>query len=78
MRAVWLFAPYAAVSLSITGDGTKLTHVGLARVDETPQELRRHAEHCRHLAKSLVDERMRSILKTMASEFDQQARDLTR
>jgi hypothetical protein len=45
-------------------------------VDRTPQQLRQHAEHCRHLANSQVDERMRLILKTMADEFDQQAVDL--
>jgi hypothetical protein len=43
-------------------------------VDETPQQLRRQAEHCRHLAKSQFDERVRRILKTMADEFDQQSR----
>lgn len=42
-------------------------------MDETPQELRRHAEHCRHLAKSQFDERLRLILRTMANEFDEQA-----
>ncbi|MFL6729350.1 MAG: hypothetical protein ACJ8E3_05820 [Sphingomicrobium sp.] len=45
-------------------------------MDRTPHELRLHAEHCRHLADSQIDERVRLILKTMASEFDQQARDL--
>jgi hypothetical protein len=44
-------------------------------VDETPQQLRQQAEHCRHLAKSQFDERTRVILKTMAEEFDQQADD---
>jgi hypothetical protein len=45
-------------------------------VDRTPHELRLHAEHCRNLADSQADERVRLILKTMASEFDQHARDL--
>jgi hypothetical protein len=45
-------------------------------VDETPHQLRQHAEHCRHLAKSQFDERTRLILKTMADEFDQQAHDI--
>jgi len=45
-------------------------------VDGTPLQLRRHAEHCRYLADSQVDERIRLILKTMASEFDQQALEL--
>lgn len=45
-------------------------------MDQTPQGLRRHAEHCRYLASSLIDERTRLILKTMASEFDEQAEDL--
>ena len=44
-------------------------------MDETPQQLRQQAEHCRHLAKSQFDERTRVILKTMAEEFDQQADD---
>jgi hypothetical protein len=42
-------------------------------VDGTPHELRRHAEHCRHLATSQNDDRTRLILQTMASEFDDQA-----
>jgi len=45
-------------------------------VDRTPLELRRHAEHCRHLADSQFDDRVRLILRTMATEFDQQAFDL--
>jgi len=45
-------------------------------VDRTPQQLRQHAEHCRHLANSQVDERIRLILKTMAGEFDGQALEL--
>jgi len=44
-------------------------------VDQTPLQLRHQAEHCRHLANSQFDERLRLILKTMADEFDQQARD---
>ena len=44
-------------------------------VDETPQQFRQQAEHCRHLAESQFDERVRLILKTMADEFDQQAGD---
>ena len=42
-------------------------------MDSTPQQLRRHAEHCRTLADSQVDERTRLILTTMADEFDLQA-----
>ena len=45
-------------------------------MDQSPQELRRHAEHCRHLAHSQFDARLRLILETMASEFEQQALDL--
>jgi hypothetical protein len=45
-------------------------------VDQTPHGLRRHADHCRHLAKSQFDERIRVILVTMADEFDQQALDM--
>ena len=40
------------------------------------QQLRLHAEHCRDLAHGQNDERTRVILRTMADEFDQQARDL--
>jgi hypothetical protein len=47
-------------------------------VDQTPQQLRQQAEHCRHLAESQFDERLRLILKTMASEFEQQASDCAR
>jgi len=43
-------------------------------VDETPQQLRQQAEHCRHLAQSQFDERVRLILENMANELDQQAR----
>jgi hypothetical protein len=42
-------------------------------VDQTPQQLRQQAEHCRHLAESQFDERVRLILRDMADEFDQQA-----
>jgi hypothetical protein len=45
-------------------------------VDSFPHELRLRAEHCRHLADSQFDERLRLILRTMAEEFDQQAEDL--
>jgi len=44
-------------------------------VDQTPQQLRQQAEHCRHLAESQFDERVRLILRNMADEFDQQATD---
>jgi hypothetical protein len=40
------------------------------------QQLRLHAEHCRDLAHGQNDERTRLILRTMADEFDQQARDI--
>jgi hypothetical protein len=45
-------------------------------VDPTPQQLRQQAEHCRDLAQSLVDERVRLILTGMAADYDQQASDL--
>jgi hypothetical protein len=45
-------------------------------VDSTPLQLRRHAEHCRTLADSQADERVRLILNTMAEEYDRQAVDL--
>jgi hypothetical protein len=44
-------------------------------VDDTPADLRRHAAHCRNLAHASGD-RMRTILLTMATEFDSQARNL--
>jgi len=50
--------------------------VSLVSVDRTPHQLRQHAEHCRHLADSQIDERTRLILRTMADEFDKQALDL--
>jgi len=55
--------------------GTNLTYVSFCKVADTPQQLRHQAEHCRHLADSQNDERVRLILKTMATEFDQQAVD---
>jgi hypothetical protein len=45
-------------------------------VDHTPHELRRQAEHCRHLAEGQFDERVRRILNGMAAEFDHDAREL--
>ena len=42
------------------------------RVGDKSSELRRHAEHCRTLARS-CDQRTRTILLTMAIEFDGQA-----
>jgi len=42
-------------------------------VDQTPQQLRQQAEHCRHLAESQFDEWVRLILRNMADEFEQQA-----
>jgi hypothetical protein len=45
-------------------------------VDSTPPQLRRQAEHCRDLAHSLVDERVRLILTAMANEYDEEARTL--
>jgi hypothetical protein len=44
-------------------------------VDPTVRELRRQADHCRDLAESQFDARIRLILTTMASEFEQQAED---
>jgi hypothetical protein len=45
---------------------------------ESPQQLRRQAEHCRELASGLTDERTRLILNGMAEECDDQARELAR
>jgi hypothetical protein len=43
---------------------------------DSPQQLRRQAEHCRDLANGLIDERTRVILNGMAKEYDDQAREL--
>jgi hypothetical protein len=53
-----------------------LTCVSLSHVDERAADLRLHADHCRRLANGIHDERTRSILQTMAGEFDRQAADL--
>jgi hypothetical protein len=45
---------------------------------DSPQQLRRQAEHCRDLANGLTDERTRLILNGMAQEYDDQARELIR
>jgi len=42
-------------------------------MEPTAKSLRQHASHCRNLAHGTVDQRMRVILLTMASEFDGQA-----
>jgi len=42
-------------------------------VTDKKGDLRRHARHCRDMAHRQSDERMRIILQTMASEFDEQA-----
>jgi predicted transcriptional regulator of viral defense system len=42
-------------------------------VEANATDLRQHAEHCRRLANSSIDERTRIILRTIASEFDEQA-----
>jgi hypothetical protein len=44
-------------------------------VNSDSQQLRQRAEHCRHLADSQFDERVSSILHSMAKDFDKQARD---
>ena len=43
-------------------------------MDDTSADLRRHAAHCRDLAYATFGDRMRTILLTMATEFDSQAR----
>jgi hypothetical protein len=40
---------------------------------ENAGSLRRHAEHCRSLAVAGMSDHLRTILLTMASEFDVQA-----
>jgi hypothetical protein len=42
-------------------------------MDNEARQLRRHAIHCRRLAKGPCTERTRTILLTMASEFEDQA-----
>jgi hypothetical protein len=42
----------------------------------TPHQLRVRVDHCRYLAISQVDGRIRLILNAMAGEFDEQARVL--
>lgn len=42
-------------------------------MDDTAADLRRHAAHCRFIARSAISERTRTILFTMATEFDDQA-----
>jgi hypothetical protein len=47
-------------------------------VGHTPQQLRREAEHCRELANSQFDERVRRILTNMAADLQREALDLER
>lgn len=47
-------------------------------IPESPQQLRRQAEHCRDLANGVMDARTRLILNDMAQEYDEQAREITR
>ena len=42
-------------------------------MDDKATELRHHADHCRRLACEISDERTRTILRAMATEFDEQA-----
>jgi hypothetical protein len=42
-------------------------------MDDKAGDLRRHAAHCRFMARSALTGRTRTILSTMASEFDDQA-----
>ena len=42
-------------------------------MDDKAGDLRRHAAHCRFIARSALSERTRTILFTMAMEFDEQA-----
>lgn len=42
-------------------------------MDDKAGDLRRHAAHCRFMARSALTGRMRTILSTMASELDDQA-----
>ena len=48
----------------------------LCRMDDRARELRRHAEHCRMLAASTLDERMRTMLLSMAEEFEGKAEEI--
>jgi len=42
-------------------------------MDIEASQLRNHADHCRKLARGPCDYRMRTMLLTMASEFEGQA-----
>jgi hypothetical protein len=53
--------------------GTELTYVSSGEVNQTPQQLRRHAQHCREMAHGQSEQRIRAILQAMAGEFDGQA-----
>jgi len=66
---------FTAYAQSFDRSGTKLTYVSLVVVGPTPLQLRRDAEHCRILADSQSDARVRLILTTMAAELEQQALD---
>ena len=45
-------------------------------MDNEALRLRHHATHCRQLAKGPCTERTRTILLTMANEFEGQAHDV--
>lgn len=58
--------------------GTSLAASCSGWMETDARQLRHHADHCRELANGPCGYRMRTILLTMASEFDGQARDADR
>ena len=48
----------------------------MCRMDDRAREVRRQAEHCRMLASSTLDERMRAMLLSMAEEFEGKAEEI--
>src|SRR3954469_25532281 len=74
LRALAL--PPVCRRMSREGHRLQLHSRGL--MPESPQQVRRQAEHCRDLANGIIDDRTRLILNDMAQEYDEQARQLTR
>ncbi len=58
--------------------GTSLVAPCSRWMETDARQLRHHADHCRELANGPCGYRMRTILLTMAHEFDGQARDADR
>ena len=66
-----------AQTLDIRGPvGTSSSAFCWCWMDNQARRLRDHATHCRQLAKGPCTDRTRTILLTMASEFEGQAHDV--